>query len=127
MDWLKSHVRAWLGLTPPKPKPVVIQGVKELVVLRYTIGLPAVPTIDDLDHREANVTIDGTASTISIPKESTSFTFDTERDKLVAITLVDVDTSGNHSAPSEPLSFTSTDTVPPPQPGTLSISNVEQV
>jgi hypothetical protein len=131
MSWqnlLKAKLREFLGLTPPKPKLLTILGVKELTVLRYTFTLPPEPSIDDFDHREANVAIEGSESDVhTIAKGETTFKHDFDRDKNVTITLVDVDTSGNKSAPSEPLTFTTTDTVPPPAPGTLSVQGVEQV
>lgn len=97
-------------------------------MLRYHFSLPPEPAIDDLDHREAEFTVDGgAAQTVNVPKGATEFTVDFDRNAAVIITLKDVDTSGNKSAPSDPLSFTATDTVPPPTPGGLGVSSIEQV
>src|SRR4051812_36980270 len=130
--WLamaRAKARNFLGLTPPKPKSLIRKpGVTEVTMLRHHIQLPPEPTIDDLDHREATIKIGDTEPTVlSISKGSTEFTVDTDRNVSVTISLVDVDTSGNKSAPSDPLTFTATDTVPPPQPGTLAVASVEQV
>lgn len=125
---IRSWVRAWLGLVPPKPKPVKLGTVKVLTVLRYTFALPPVPAIDDFDHREANVTV-GSAEpqVVVLTSGQTEFQQDFDRDVEVSITLVDVDTSNNKSDPSEALEFTTTDTVPPPAPGGLTVSNIQQV
>lgn len=129
---LWHYLRAWLrdelGVRLPQPGPLVITNKEQIVALRYTFALPAEPSIDDFDRREANVSIEGGESDVhTIPKGSAEFTHDFDRDKVVTITLVDVDTSGNKSAPSTALTFTSTDTVPPPQPGGLTVKSIEQV
>ncbi len=125
---LVAALRRCLGLILPQPRPLRLLGSEVLTVLRYTFSLPPAPAVDDLARREANVvagTAEGTA--VSIAKDATSFTFDFDRDVAVSITLTDIDTSGNRSPASAPLEFTTTDTVPPPQPGILGIAKVEQV
>jgi len=126
---LRSKARNFLGLTPPKPKSLIRKpGVTEVTMLRHHIQLPPEPQIDDLDHREITVKLgDADPNTQSIAKGSTEFVLDTDRGVAVTLFLVDVDTSGNKSAPSDPLSFTAVDNVPPPQPGVLAVKSVEQV
>jgi hypothetical protein len=100
----------------------------EKTVLRYTFALPTAPQIDDLDHRELNVTVgENPPVVVNLAPNLTETFYDFDRDMNVNITLVDVDTSGNKSAPSDPLAFKTTDTVPPPQPGGLTVTKVEQV
>lgn len=124
----RMKARAFLGLVPPKPNALTMTGTEVKTVLRYTFTLPAEPAIDDLAHREANVTVNsGTAEVVTISKGMAQFQKDFDRNALVSITLIDVDTSGNKSVPSDPFSFTATDTVPPPKPGGLSVAAIEQV
>lgn len=127
--WLRSALREFLGDVPPKPRAVTIKGTEVVSVLRYHFSLPPAPAgIDDFDHREATVTVDGVArDTVTVAKDATEFTADFDRNVAVSVSLRDVDTSGNKSDPSDPLTFTATDTVPPPKPGELSVSKVEQI
>lgn len=131
IDRVRAAVRRWLGIVLPRPAAPVVLRTEVRTVLRYTFGLPPEPGIDDFDHREVEVTVNGSpaaGSPLKLPKGSgTTCQFDFDRNVSVSIDLVDVDTTGNKSKPSEPLAFTATDTVPPDQPGAVTIAKVEQV
>lgn len=96
-------------------------------MLRYTIGMPPAPAIGDLATREVNQSLDGVATVRPLTPDVTTFTVDTDKGVAVALFLVDIDTSGNRSQPSETLSFVATDSVPPPVPGGLGVVKVEQI
>jgi len=126
-DCIRKEARRFLGLVPPRPGGLTLAKTEQLVMLRYTVNLPPAPNIDDLATREAHISVDGTETIQTLAPDATFFAFDVDRNKSVSLTLVDVDTSGNKSDPSEALAFTSTDTVPPPVPGGMSVAKVEQV
>src|SRR5262245_19231700 len=124
--WLQRWIR-WAKVAPPQPGQLTVSHQGEAHVLRYTINLPPKPAIGDLASREATIQLDADSSVKSCQPNDTSFQFDTDAGVNVNITLVDIDTSGNRSAPSVPLVFTATDTVPPPVPGGMSVGTVEQI
>lgn len=96
-------------------------------MLRYTVDLPPKPPIADLDIREVTLKLDNTTQTITCHPDDVTFQFDTDVNVHVNITLVDIDTSGNRSAPSAALDFVATDTIPPPAPGGMVVEKVEQI
>jgi hypothetical protein len=96
-------------------------------VLRYTITMPPKPSIGDLATREVTIQLNGVPEVRPLQPDDASFQFDTDPGVSVNITLVDIDTSNNRSAPSQPLAFVAEDTVPPPAPGQLSVGTVEQI
>lgn len=96
-------------------------------MLRYTINMPPAPAISDLGSREVTIKLDSATSVKTLMPTDTTFQFDCDRDVNVTLTLVDIDTSGNRSAPSPALNFVATDTVPPPIPGLMSVGDVEQL
>src|SRR5215831_11275069 len=124
--WFRRWLR-WLFLAPPQPGPLTIHSQQEATVLRYTIKLPAKPAIADLATREVTIALDAKTDVWALLPDTADFVFDTDVGVLVSITLIDIDTSGNRSAPSPALTFTATDTVPPPVPGGLAVANVEQI
>jgi hypothetical protein len=89
--------------------------------------MPPAPAIGDLATREINQTLDGTVSVRPFAPDTASFTVDADKGTAIALFLTDIDTSGNRSQPSATLSFVATDTVPPPVPGGLGVTNVEQI
>jgi len=124
--WLRRWLR-WRLLAPPRPGPLTLCRQEECRVLRYTVAMPPAPTIGDLAYREVSIQKDASRETRQLAPLAATFQFDTDPGVLVILGLVDVDTSGNRSQPSEPLAFTATDTVPPPQPGGFTIQSVEQI
>ena len=96
-------------------------------MLRYTITMPSKPPIADLANREVTISLNGSPTVRLLAPDDASFQFDTDAGVNVSLVLVDIDTSGNRSDPSDPLAFVASDTVPPPQPGGLSVANVEQI
>jgi len=124
--WLKRWLR-WFLWAPPQPAPLSIHSQMEVRMLRYTIDLPPKPAIADLATREVTIVMDGISDVRALGPDIVNFVVDTDPGTAVTITLVDIDTSGNRSAPSAPLNFTATDTVPPPVPGGLAVEKVEQI
>src|SRR5262245_45486504 len=114
-------------LAPARPGPLTIGNTETITMLRYTVQMPPAPAIGDLNVREVVVVLNSAQEVRPLPPTQASFQFDTEPGVSVSITLTDIDTAGNRSAPSAPLAFTATDTVPPPQPGGLSVGSVEQI
>jgi len=124
--WLRRVFR-WQVFPPPQPGPFTISDQKEVNVLRYTINMPPAPAISDLGSREVTIDLDGVQSGMSLKPTDTTFQFDCDRGVNVTLTMVDVDTSGNKSAPGPALTFLSVDNIPPPVPGGMSVALVEQI
>jgi hypothetical protein len=124
--WLRRWLR-WAVLAPPQPGPLAILLVREVSMLRYTIDMPPAPAISDLGKREITVDLNGVDTVTAYAPDTVNFTVDTNAGDVVSITLVDIDKSDNRSQPSPALTFTATDTVPPPVPGGLSVESVEQI
>ena len=96
-------------------------------VLRHTFALPPV-TVGDVDKRKVHYTVNGGADThTEVAPADTEFKLDFTAGDTVRMTLSDIDKAGNEGPESAPLEFTAADTFPPPAPGALGISNVEQV
>ena len=120
----------WYTKRPPRPgrlvKPKLV-GEVVIMALKYTVSLPPVGA-SDVEHRELSVTLgEGPTTVVNLDKTADLYELLVERDVAVALSLVDVDASGNKSQPSPTLAFTSKDTVPPPAPGELGVTKVEQV
>lgn len=83
--------------------------------------LPA--TVDgDVASREFTHTINSDTPVVTpLAKDATEFSFSAPRDAVVQMSLVDIDLAGNRSLPST-RSFTVVDTIPPHQPGELSVT-----
>lgn len=97
------------------------------MALKFTIALPDSPA-KDLGGREMHLTRgDNPEETTTLDGSAKSFDFTVERKTAVSLFMVDVDTSGNKSQPSPVLAFTAIDTIPPATPGTLNVTNVEEV
>jgi len=124
--WLR-RLLWWQRVPPPKPGPLAVVSMEEVIVLRYTVNLPPAPPISDLATREVTISLNADVSLQNCEPAAVSFQFDTDAGVAVILSLVDIDTSGNRSDRSDPLSFTASDTVPPPVPGGMSVAGVEQV
>lgn len=120
---------SWFWRRRRPPTPGVLgppQVVEVLMALHYTITLPA-PGAADVAVREINMQVDQDPAAITpLAKDAMTFEFDVKRDRVVSLFLIDIDAAGNRSLPSPTLTFTAIDTIPPPPPGTLTISNVVQ-
>jgi hypothetical protein len=128
---LAIGLRRLLAVGPPRPGPVeIFQPIEEVFMpvheFKYTFGLPAA-SAPDVEKFVVTVDVDGTPESIDVAATETTFVRSFAPNANVSITLVDVDSAGNASQPSTPLTFTVTDTVPPPTPGPLSIQTVEEV
>ncbi len=116
---------------PPRPHRVIVAAVREITVATFGIkfGLPAVGA-SDVAKRELTVTVNGgdppAVTTMNgQPLLSDEMVFNVN--DVLSVTLVDIDGAGNRSQPSAALAYTVTDTVPPPQPGVLSVGEVRQI
>lgn len=98
-------------------------------MLRVTIQLSP-PGVSDVGSREFFARVNGTDQPVQtltgdpLPLEAK---FDCEANASCEVWLVDIDKSNNRSPESEHLTFTALDTFPPPAPGVLAVSNVEQL
>ena len=92
-------------------------------VLTYSVSAAA-PVDGDVVFRLFTLVINGedqgTAELPATAAEGLSV-FSVPQDAEVVLTLVDVDDAGNKSEPCV-LTFTATDTIPPPSPTTLSVT-----
>lgn len=95
---------------------------------RYTIALPP-PGAADVTIREMSKQIASDPLVkIELPGASTQFVFEVADSTPVSLILVDIDEAGNRSDPSQPFTFMSdADDIPPPQPGSMSITNREEI
>ncbi len=132
---VRRLARLALGLVPPKPKPLILKGTQEHLmasVLRHTIALPPV-TAGDEAKRKVHYSVNGGPDThLEINPDAAgafppTFTVDFQAGDAVKMTLSDFDKSGNESPESDPLEFTAADTFPPAKPGSLGVTNVEQI
>jgi hypothetical protein len=84
---------------PPRPgrlsKPV-LAGEVVILALKYTLDLPA-PGASDVATRELNITVDDQNRVESLAGDARTYELLVERDKAVALFLVDIDASGNRS------------------------------
>lgn len=111
------------------PKPGTIKydlREREQMADRLIVTLQLPPAgAPDVVSRSLVVTTPNGSSNSVVPGSTTSFEFTVEQDALVTVELVDIDDSGNKSLPST-LRFTAVDSIPPPAPGTLSVSSVRE-
>lgn len=97
------------------------------MVLRYKLGLQA-PGATDVSKRKLSVTVGDQPTVIhELEPAAREYNLDLQPGDAVAVSLVDVDASGNESQPSAVLAFTAIDTIPPPAPATPVINEVTQV
>ena len=121
---------------PPKPGRLLIGPNEEvqIVALKYPVTLPplaSTPAAQDTVTRRLSVTYTdsagaGTTSSQDLAKDATEAFFVVPQDVDVTVSLVDIDDAGNASPPATS-SFHSVDTIPPDQPGDLSIGAPEEV
>ena len=117
-DWF------WWGPIVPPAKPQLVSIIVEqpMKVFRYkfTLAEPA-----EQVTRKAIVKINGV--TEEIPVENNELTQDFEENKVVSVSFVDTDTSGNDSDPADVMvDVIITDIVPPMPPTVeLAVSQVE--
>ena len=97
------------------------------MALKYTVQMPPQPAISDLATREVTIALNGEEDVRSLQPDDETFQFICEPGTPVTLWCVDIDTSGNRSEKSPVLAFTATDTVPPPAPGGMAVTSVEQV
>lgn len=94
----------------------------------FPFNLPAVQD-PDVAKRELSVTIEGQDPVVRSydgqPTASDEWEFD-DGAKITAV-LVDIDGHGNRSQRSAPFNTIVTDTVPPHQPGELSVGPIRQI
>ena len=125
--WLRGlfeRLRSWWDV-PPKPCRLLISEGVSVMGLKYKATLPAAGA-SDVVSRKFSVTENGVESITELAATATEATFTVARDASVSVKLADVDGSGNQSPWSDAVAFTATDTVPPPQPGQISIESLGQ-
>lgn len=121
---LRDRIRSWWDV-PPRPGRITVSDGVTIMGLKYKATLPA-PGASDVTTRKFSITENGEERVTELPGSTTETEFTVARDASVSLKLSDVDGSGNQSPWSEPLDFTATDTVPPPQPGAISIESLGQ-
>jgi hypothetical protein len=113
-------------LRPGKLGPITIGGEVQIMALEHTIGLPP-RGASDVVQRELSVTI-GDATVVQVlDGAATEAKVLAQHNDAVSLKLTDVDRAGNRSPDSPTLTFTATDTFPPPAPGTLAVTSVVEV
>jgi hypothetical protein len=127
---LTIALRRVLAVGPPTPVAPSVESIEEVFMptheFKYTFGLPAA-SAPDVAKFVLTVNVDGSTEQVEVAATDTSFVRSFAPGAHVDITLVDVDSAGNASQPSTPLTFEVTDTVPPPTPGAMTIQDVEEV
>lgn len=126
---LKIVIRNWL-FKPEKPGPIYLVSVRLRDSMSKLLGnMLAIPpvTVNDIAVRKLTVKV-GDADPVSVDLKVTDAQYEVVAGDNVSFTvsLVDVDTDGNASVPSE-ATFVSKDTVPPPQPGSFHITAVREI
>jgi hypothetical protein len=95
-------------------------------VLTYRVSVNA-PVDGDVVSRELTVTVNGVeSSVVTAAGNATDLgSVDVPQDSLVVLSLVDVDDSGNKSAPAT-VEFVALDTLAPAQPGGFNVTLVSE-
>jgi len=123
---IQAKLRVWMR---PGPLDIVVTGERVLSgeiamkIMVFKVTLPAIPDKLDIVRRELQVLVDGVLSqTTNIVELDQTEVDDLEAavGATVTLELRDVDDAGIMSSPSV-AEFVSTDTIPPPQPGTLGV------
>ena len=111
---------------PPTPGPLSVKIAREQdMALIYEVTLPP-PGAADVTIRELTVTVAGGAPAVSdLGPEEAPPEIAAEPGQDVELSLCDVDDAGNRSEVSV-LSFTASDTLPPPAPGQLGVTVVRE-
>lgn len=114
--------------TPGNLNVLDMKGNDMANTITFDIGLPPLAPNNDVVNRELTVTIDGGTPDVRqlATTEAVVEGFSVPQGASVSLRLVDVDDGGNRSLPSS-LDFVAADTVPPPQPGDLSVLNLDEV
>ena len=95
---------------------------------RCKVGLPPV-TDPDVVSREFTVTVGGVEDRRSLTgaaRDTTDIEFVWDQNAVVDLSLVDIDDAGNRS-PGSKRQFTVLDTIPPHQPGEISVTVLEEI
>lgn len=110
---------------------VLVVGAKQknwsLEMLVYKLSLPQ-PGAVDVVKRVLVVAFDGVAQPdVVLDGKALEATLSVHDNVSVVVALKDVDDAGNESPLSDPLNWVAKDTLPPAQPGLLSVVLVEEV
>lgn len=125
---LVNMLRELLALLT-KPGHMYVIKVEEVPMgLKHTLAMPPLNTVDVTTKRELTLIVDGGSPIVGDvdPIDSTSKAIIVTQGAAVRLELRDTDDAGNVSEP-EVLEFTAVDTVAPPAPGDLAVTNVEEV
>lgn len=95
----------------------------------YRVTFPPL-TANDTVQREVTTTIDGGAATTqTYPATQLTFDMEAAEGSTVTLVLVDIDDAmptPNRSEPSDPFTFTATDTLAPGKPGQFSVEMISE-
>ena len=112
-----------------KPSGLVLKqtGRKQMADLLTYQVTAAASTAADAVSREVSLVIDGAEPVVTVyaPTEENLGSVTVPQNAKVTVSVVDVDDAGNRSEPAV-LSFTATDTLPPPVPGAVSVTLVSE-
>lgn len=122
IEWLQKILNR---LRRPESLYVFLEAIN-MTMFKLRVLFPPVKDAD-VANRAFNYSINGEAGTlVSLPKDALEYEILAPRDADVVLSLVDVDGSGNQSLPST-RTFKVVDTIPPQQPGELSVTVTEQI
>jgi len=105
-------------------------GERSNMQIQYNIQLPALPAdSSDIDHGELTIVTNGGAPDVrTVAKDATSVDgLVGPLNAVVDLSFVYVDAAGNKSASPAVATVTLVDTFPPPNPGTIGITEVAEV
>ncbi len=95
--------------------------------LHFTLGFMA-PAQGDITMRKLNLQIGANAATvIELPPHTNAYEFDADLDDVVHASLVDVDSEGHDSQPSQALIFTARPKMPLPAPACPCVNDVVEI
>lgn len=105
------------ALRPPRPAlpyRFLLREINDMLI--YGIA-PATPTVQDVVSHELAVSVDGGVPTNHTVAPGGSIELALADNATATVAQVDIDDAGNRSELGAPLTFTASDTLPPPAPG----------
>lgn len=115
--WVRDGLQA---LAPPRPRPPFASILREENdMLIYGLALPP-KTDTDVVSYELTEVVNGGDPRVAVVDETTELSYN-DGDE-VSLSVVEIDADGRRSDPSDPFTFTATDTLPPPKPGQVGVN-----
>lgn len=115
--------RLLFRLTKPgemKTRLVGERRINDMDILSYEVTLPAVPAGASVESQRLDITIDGVTTSREPALTDTIVAMEAPQDSAVKLELVYIDEAAVESTKST-LEWTAVDTIPPPQPGEMSV------